>query len=286
MRLIIDQVESSINDFGNGVRNLHAQQQQERLRKWLSAPDPYTNLVNALEKHHYGTCSWFLKGDKFREWMQGTRRTLWVRGLPGSGKTVLSSQVITALLADRHGRELSPIYFFFDTRDRGKSSLDDLLRSLISQLSSISNKAMVGLRTIFAEEYAGGDKRLLPRDLNALFLAMLRSTDEPIRLVIDALDECNTTDEVLTWTRNFTTELRDASVLITSRDESRIGSAMRDWLDEESQFASLDSQMVNDDIATYIQETVQGDVNFNRWRNVPGILSSMQAEMIKRANGM
>ncbi|CAH0019738.1 unnamed protein product [Clonostachys rhizophaga] len=255
-------IESSINDFGNGVRNLHAQQQQERLRKWLSAPDPYINLVNALEKHHYGTCSWFLKGDKFREWMQGTRRTLWVRGLPGSGKTILSSQVISALLADRHGRELSPIYFFFDTRDRGKSSLDGLLRSLISQLSSISNKAMVGLRTIFAEEYAGGDKRLLPRDLNTLFLAMLRSTDEPIRLVIDALDECNTTDEVLTWTRNFTTELRDAS------------------------FASPDSQMVNDDISTYIQETAQGDVNFNRWRNVPGILSSMHAEMIKRANGM
>lgn len=74
--MISDQVESSLDGFGSGVKDLQAKEQQRQLRKWLSAPDPDTNLKKALDQHHDGTCLWFLKGEVFRGWLQGSRQHL------------------------------------------------------------------------------------------------------------------------------------------------------------------------------------------------------------------
>lgn len=150
-------------------------------------------------------------------------------GLPGSGKTVLSSQIIATLLGQQdQSRSLPPMYFFFDTRDGDKQTLDDVLRSLVSQLSFLSNEAMETLNNFFAEKYDGGNRRPSSQDLAAMFLAMLRSQRKKVRIVIDALDECTTQDEVLVWMQSLTTEFTDVATLITSRDETRIESVIRE----------------------------------------------------------
>lgn len=214
-------------------------------------------------------------------------RNLWIRGLPGSGKTILSARIINALLSDQSQDSwLPPLYFFFDTRDADKQSIESLLRSLVSQLSSISTQAMGVLGTAFGGKFEDGDVRPSCAELAELFSAMLHEAGGKIRIVVDALDECNTQDDVLFWMRSLAPELTNVGFLVTSRDEGPIELAMKDWLDEGENFVSLPSLMIDKDISSYIQWTLQSDKAFSRWRTQPAVLNMMRVEMVKKASGM
>jgi len=54
-------------------------QLKERLRTWLSPPDPSINHNHARESQQYGTAGWFLQGDTFREW-KNNGSVLWISG--------------------------------------------------------------------------------------------------------------------------------------------------------------------------------------------------------------
>ena len=52
---------------------------QEKLRTWLSPPDPSINHQNARKTRHEGTATWFIQGTKFREW-KNNGSLLWIYG--------------------------------------------------------------------------------------------------------------------------------------------------------------------------------------------------------------
>jgi protein subunit release factor A len=52
---------------------------REKLKIWLSPPDPFKNHNNARKAHHGGTASWFFQGSNFKEW-KSTASLLWVHG--------------------------------------------------------------------------------------------------------------------------------------------------------------------------------------------------------------
>ena len=52
---------------------------RDKLRSWLSPPDPSVNHNTACKTQHGGTATWFIQGSIFRDWkMNGS--LLWVRG--------------------------------------------------------------------------------------------------------------------------------------------------------------------------------------------------------------
>jgi hypothetical protein len=58
----------------------------QKLKRWLSPPDPSTNYNVGLRDLHEETASWFLEGRIFREWYL-TGPLLWIHGkrtFPGS----------------------------------------------------------------------------------------------------------------------------------------------------------------------------------------------------------
>ena len=54
-------------------------QLQEALRKWQSPPDPSINHNIASGRQHEGSAEWFIKDDKFKEWLV-TGSLLWIHG--------------------------------------------------------------------------------------------------------------------------------------------------------------------------------------------------------------
>jgi DNA replication protein DnaC len=57
---------------------------------------------------------------------------LWIYGIPGCGKTILSSAIIENLRASLGSQFV--LYFYFDFNNTAKQSLQNMIRSLISQL--------------------------------------------------------------------------------------------------------------------------------------------------------
>src|SRR5713226_8967902 len=52
---------------------------REKVRKWLSPPDPSINHNTAREACHDGTATWFLEGITYNEW-KATGSLLWTHG--------------------------------------------------------------------------------------------------------------------------------------------------------------------------------------------------------------
>lgn len=125
-----------------------------------------------------------------------------------SGKSILSSLIITTLLSKQsNGESILVIYFFFDTRNAEKQTLNDLLRSLISQLYSAIEPARGIPNTLFLNKYENGNKQLSLKDLETIFLSMVRATGQAVKIILDALDESSTQQEVFNWIQSSRTEL-------------------------------------------------------------------------------
>ncbi|KAJ6475414.1 ankyrin repeat-containing domain protein [Mycena sanguinolenta] len=66
-----------------------------KMEKWLKRVDVGVNYRNASNKKHNGTGKWLLENSlQFREWIYAPGSFLWLHGISGSGKTVLSSMIV------------------------------------------------------------------------------------------------------------------------------------------------------------------------------------------------
>src|SRR2546423_3629801 len=124
-------VSQNIRD---AVKGLGFEQRREKIERWLSPPDPSTNYNKALRQRQEGTGNWFLQSHAFAKWKTQRNSFLWLYGIPGCGKTILSSTIIEDLKRTLSRQPL--LYFYFDFNDTDKQTLDSMVRSLMSQLYS------------------------------------------------------------------------------------------------------------------------------------------------------
>ncbi|KAF2621127.1 hypothetical protein BU25DRAFT_325665, partial [Macroventuria anomochaeta] len=99
---------------------------------WLSPPDPSTNYHKALQQRQEGTGQWLLHSLMFKQWNVQQNSFLWLHGIPGCGKIVLSSTVVQHL--ESSNPALILLYFYFDFNDTSKQTLKNMVTSLVSQL--------------------------------------------------------------------------------------------------------------------------------------------------------
>ncbi|KDN70615.1 hypothetical protein CSUB01_04476 [Colletotrichum sublineola] len=167
---------------------------------------------------------WFLNSTEFKEqWRDGSLRKLWCHGIPGTGKTVLSSIVINHLRARFSSNpEIACVYIYFDHRQHKDHRLAKLLCSVILQLSH-GAKHLSGK----IQEAHGAWKSTRQMPCERDYLKMLKSQAKGftrIFFVVDALDEClddletNTLDGFLGACRELPDNFR---LLFTSRPVNR-----------------------------------------------------------------
>jgi adenylylsulfate kinase-like enzyme len=118
---------------------------RDKIHKWLAAPDPSSNHIDALGTRQATTGSWFIGSPKFANWKRNPNSFLWLYGIPGCGKTILASTIIQDLerchLNLNIGATPNPsqiyavVYFYFAFSDDQKQNYEKMIRSLIKQLS-------------------------------------------------------------------------------------------------------------------------------------------------------
>ncbi|CAC9889568.1 unnamed protein product, partial [Aureobasidium pullulans] len=98
--------------------------------------DASVDYRNASDLRHPNTGLWFLESDSYRRLKTTPATHLWLRGIPGSGKSVIASTIIEDLQKDKDVVSGSAVvYFFFSFSDASKQTLEHMLRSLIYQLA-------------------------------------------------------------------------------------------------------------------------------------------------------
>jgi Cdc6-like AAA superfamily ATPase len=267
----------NVRDTGEGVQNLRLNHHEKEIRDWLSAVDPSTNYANALEKRHQGTGAWFIKGQAFVDWNEQSGSFLWLHGIPGCGKTVLSSTIIEHLKSVTRPSQVL-LYFYFDFNDKKKQNLENMLRSLVNQLYQGQPSARGPL-----DRLQVSTKCLSKASLKEVLLAMLSKVNN-VSIILDALDESTTRSDLLAWLRDVL-ETDSCRILVTARREEDIESALRRWMRPEDKI-SIKQDDIGEDIRAYVGHTVRSSEELVRWHERPEVQDEIETELVKKADGM
>lgn len=267
------------------VNNLQLDSHLNKVRKWLSPADPSTNLNAAKKKRHHGTGEWFTNSDAFLEWTSGSRRHLWLYGLAGCGKTVLSSTILDHLHSNETDSTVC-LDFFFDFRDTDKQHLNNLLNSLAFQLYSRCPDARKELDGLLAS-CEDGRKQPTTESLSKTIHAMMQRPQK-VQILLDALDECTTRSDLLEWMETLSgPELTNVCLIATSRQEGELEFGLGRWVHKKNMIP-LNRDLVNEDIRSYTKAKLQdGSGTFRRrWGSRPDILDEIESVIVNKSDGM
>ncbi|XXG99472.1 hypothetical protein Hte_005811 [Hypoxylon texense] len=284
------------------ISNFHHQAEwskEQRLQvilEWLGAPDPSFRHNELRKKRAKDTGSWLLNSAAFRMWRDSERSSFWLHGIPGCGKSVLSSTVIEHIRHyDSCGRDVALAYYHFDFSDEVISTSGLMLRSLISQLSSWNGEPPGALEKCAAEKfykssYAKSDRLATYRDGVAQpsdedLINILRGITEELEdviLVIDALDECidqheliEHIDPILSW------NTKGLRIFLSSRNTPVIASV----LDTKATLTvRAESTNVGEDIKTFVQDQLKTHPKLRKWP--ASLRNEIHDTLIDGAHGM
>lgn len=278
----LDVIESTAGEIRTSVDAIRSDSHFEKIKKWLSPPDTSSNSNHARGKRHTGTGAWFLDSTAFREWRLGTRQHLWLYGIPGCGKTVLSSTVLDHLaqMDDR-----TTLDFFFDFSDKAKQKPDDMCRSLAFQLYTRRVESRKELDSLLTSHDNG--RKLPTTELLFECLLKMMQISGKVCIIIDALDECATRNDLIARVKTLTSspELAQVQVITTSRPDEEFVRDLRPCLGEHS-CISIDRESVNADIRSYIGARLGKSKEFSKWTSMPSVLQKIQDEVGGKADGM
>ena len=180
-------------------------------------------------------------------------------------------------------------YFYFDFRDLDKQNRRDLLPSLISQLSSQSDRFCDTLIRLYLAHDEGARKPSEDALIQCLKEMVTLPDQDPVYIIIDALDECPDTsglpsprEQVLDLLKELVDlSLPNLHLCVTSRPEIDIRHALKPLT---SHCVSLHEQSGQQKDIDYVTSVVHLDSKMRRWRDEDKNL--VIETLSERADGM
>ncbi|CEJ80058.1 hypothetical protein VHEMI00263 [[Torrubiella] hemipterigena] len=252
----------------------------ERIARWLSPADPSTNINNAREARYTGTGDWFIQSEAFKNWKLGCNQCLWLHGMPGCGKTVLSTTILDNLAAMNTYTILT---FFFDFRKTSNQRLDDMLHSIVFQLYCSRLTCRKVLDSLFTS-HGDGNEQPDTDKLSHCLKDMMQTVGKVI-ILLDALDEGSDRPKLLKWMKEFIPPLTHVQLLCTSRPEDDIRQSLPGWV-KENNCISLNTDCINADICSYVHARLNESEEYERWVEEPRILEMIKVTISGKAGGM
>lgn len=277
----------AISKIGSQIDDLQIREERRLIAEWLRGADPSTNHNAARKKHEPGTGDWLLNLKDFETWKDGEGGVLWLYGIPGAGKTVLSSTVVEHLRGREEvgGRPRGRIaYYYFDFNDHGKQTAQGCIQSLVRQLFEQSDQVPEELRSLYNDNRHGTPS--LEKLIDVL-IAML-SDDPPDFIIIDALDECKE-DEGERERQAFYEALQEIKsnaegrykFFIASRPEPDIKRELSELGVTE---VNVEKTLVDEDIRSHVRALLPKEARFKKW---PGaVKKEIEDTLVKQSNGM
>jgi hypothetical protein len=195
-----------------------ADQENKIVLDWLTTIDYGSQQSDFIARRQAGTGQWLLDLTEYQEWTETAKQILFCPGIPGAGKTILTSIVVNDLQARfQDNVNIGIAYLYCNFRQQADQKVEHLLSSLIRQLSQDQPSLPESLRILYAKHK--GRTRPSVDELSGV-LQTVASLFSRIFIVVDALDECQLSDgsrsKLLTMLFILQSET-GANIFVTSR---------------------------------------------------------------------
>jgi len=162
--------------------------------------NPVAELDSVKDRIMSGSCRWILERESFLGWRDDPNRAsklLWLTGLPGAGKSILSGFIIDSLLRDPSVSHCC--YYFFKSDDQTKRTVGYMLSSIAFQIAIQFKSFGDRLLELHAARSMSFDRQKTTGVWESVFEPiLLRQTFErPVFWIIDGLDEADQPELVI-----------------------------------------------------------------------------------------
>lgn len=167
--------------------------EQQAILDWLTPTDYAPQQNDFLKQWQAGSGKWLLDSAKFKSWLGIKKQTLFCPGIPGAGKTILTSIVVDKLSSrfkDESNNGIAYIYCNFKRQD--KQTLEDLLASVLKQLAQARSSLPQSVRSLY-DKYKSMKARPSTDDISTALHSVVAEFSR-VFILVDALDECRVND--------------------------------------------------------------------------------------------
>jgi Cdc6-like AAA superfamily ATPase len=179
----------------NTVQLLRHRDDQERrtILDWLTPIDYGTQQSDFIGRRQEGTGRWLLESNAFQKWVEGRKLTLFCSGVPGAGKTIITSIIVNNLSAKfQNDANVGIAYIYCNFRQQQQQKPTDLLASLLKQLIQ-RRPSMPECITALYKRHCNERTRPSLEEISKVLHAIVKDYSKTF-VIIDALDECQNSD--------------------------------------------------------------------------------------------
>jgi hypothetical protein len=200
-----------------------------------------------------------IRSPEWTNWLEGRTGCIWIYGIPGAGKTVLTSHLIEKVKehCERSTEKKCAYVYYYCYFGHSQDEATHFLRWTINRLCRQADLIPTYLYLLYKH---GGEPSL--EELLCALEATLESFDN-IYIVTDAIDESMLRDDLLRVLRDLATDSRFQKVqlLSTSRQYIDIGKVMQ----QISVSVSMCNPLLDEDIKLYVRSQLHSNSKFRHW---------------------
>ncbi|KAM6511705.1 hypothetical protein FALCPG4_016704 [Fusarium falciforme] len=274
-------------------RDWRQSEENKAVLAWLSGPSFEDTHRAVFTKRHPDTGQWFLNKDEFKQWrdsQSNTTSALWCPGMPGAGKTVISSVVIDHLRQQCNDPTIGIAFVYCDYKDRLNQTPSNLLSSLVRQLARRKQVLPKEVKDLY-NKHAKNETIPSLDEYSTLFSQLVTSFSKTF-IIVDGLDEHVGEEDDGSLNMEFVDRLRQVEqqddmngrmrLFVTSRENDTI----RDHLDGCS---SITIQALASDIGALVTSCIS-DNSFRCsrvvWENQGALAKTIVKTLTEKAQGM
>src|SRR6266576_6486056 len=117
---------------------------------WLTPIDYSPQQSDYIMRRQPGTGQWLLDSAEFQAWLKSDKQTLFCPGIPGAGKTILSSIVVDHLnVTFGNDANVGIAYLYCSYQEKQEQNPEDLLSSLLKQLAQEQPVMLTNVKHLF-----------------------------------------------------------------------------------------------------------------------------------------
>lgn len=248
--------------------------QRKEVLHWLSTVPSELQHQEAARKIVKGTGRWLLDRPELLDWqVSSTSAIFWLHGIPGAGKSKLTTIFIESLLEQHRTVSTPPpplAYFYCSKRGadtRSRSSLEILcaiLRQLTGRNTQLPLRGTVALEFQRRKDLYGGTGAQISRlNMEEVVTHILNiAANDPIIIVLDALDEADEAErgDLFRSLEKISQESQNvAKIFVSSRNDGDIAEAF-----EHHPNINIEEGMNGEDIRKFAEHKVQEAIESKR----------------------
>ena len=271
--------KDSVDRLGEHQDNRERRDEHQVILDWLTPIDYASQQSDFIARRQEGTGLWLLDSNEFQGWLNQSAQTLFCPGIPGAGKTMITSIIVEHLQTKfRNDPNIAIAYLYCNFRRQQEQKPIDLLASLLKQLIQRRPSVPENVTSLYKHHY---NERSRPsfNEISKVLHSIVTNYSRAF-IIIDALDECHISNRGrgILLSDVFNLQVKTGvNLFVTSRFIPEI-------IKEFEQSTSLEIRASDKDVQRYLDADMSQLPSFVL--RSPDLQERIKTEIVKAVDGM